>query len=140
MPVLGVVAVDSVDEGINRALDINYAGGTGHTSGIFATDEEVIEKYATAINAGRVIVNSPTSIGGLGGVYNNLNTTLSFGCGTGGGNSTTDNVGVAKLAQLQESASSQKFCHELPDYKEHLHKSRQHRTFARAENQSLPLS
>lgn len=97
MPVLGVVAVDSVDEGINRALDINYAGGTGHTSGIFATDESVIEQYATEINAGRVIVNSPTSIGGLGGVYNNLNTTLSFGCGTGGGNITTDNVGIQNL-------------------------------------------
>ncbi len=97
MPVLGVVAVTSVDEGINRALDINYAGGTGHTSGIFANDESVIEAFATAINAGRVIVNSPTSIGGLGGVYNNLSTTLSFGCGTGGGNITTDNVGVQNL-------------------------------------------
>ena len=97
MPVLGVVAVDSVEEGINRALDINYAGGTGHTSGIFATDESVVEEFATQINAGRVIVNSPTSIGGLGGVYNNLSTTLSFGCGTGGGNITTDNVGVANL-------------------------------------------
>lgn len=97
MPVLGVVSVSSVQEGINRALDINYAGGTGHTAGIFATDESVIEEYATAINAGRIIVNSPTSIGGLGGVYNNLNTTLSFGCGTGGGNITTDNVGVQNL-------------------------------------------
>ncbi len=101
MPVLGVVAVDSVDEGINRALDVNYAGGTGHTSGIFATDEDVIIQYANAINAGRVIVNSPTSIGGLGGVYNNLSTTLSFGCGTGGGNITTDNVGVHNLLNLK---------------------------------------
>ena len=101
MPVLGVVAVDSVEEGINRALDINYAGGTGHTSGIFSTDEAVIEAYATAINAGRVIVNSPTSIGGLGGVYNNLSTTLSFGCGTGGGNITTDNVGIHNLLNLK---------------------------------------
>jgi acetaldehyde dehydrogenase/alcohol dehydrogenase len=97
MPVLGFLAVDSVDEGINRALDVNYAGGTGHTAGIFSTDDNVIEKYAEAINAGRVIVNSPTSIGGLGGVYNNLNTTLSFGCGTGGGNITTDNVGIKNL-------------------------------------------
>lgn len=97
MPVLGFVAVDSVEEGINRALDINYAGGTGHTAGIFANDDEVIERFATAINAGRVIVNSPTSIGGLGGVYNNLNTTLSFGCGTGGGNITSDNVGIKNL-------------------------------------------
>lgn len=101
MPVLGYVAVDSVDDGINRALDINYAGGTGHTSGIFCTDDDVITQYATAINAGRVIVNSPTSIGGLGGVYNNLNTTLSFGCGTGGGNITTDNVGIQNLLNLK---------------------------------------
>jgi acetaldehyde dehydrogenase / alcohol dehydrogenase len=97
MPVLGYVTVDSVDEGINRALDVNYAGGTGHTSGIFSYDDDVIERYATAINTGRIIVNSPTSIGGLGGVYNNLNTTLSFGCGTGGGNITTDNVGIQNL-------------------------------------------
>src|SRR6185437_13789594 len=97
MPVLGYVAADSVDEAINLALDVNYAGGTGHTSGIFCNDDEVIERYAIAINTGRVIVNSPTSIGGVGGVYNNLNTTLSFGCGTGGGNITTDNVGIANL-------------------------------------------
>ena len=97
MPVLGYVVVDTVDDGINRALDINYAGGTGHTAGIFSEDDDVIERFATAINAGRIIVNSPTSIGGLGGVYNNLNTTLSFGCGTGGGNITTDNVGIRNL-------------------------------------------
>jgi len=97
MPVLGFVVVNSVDEGINRALDINYAGGTGHTAGIFTEDDSVLERFSDAINAGRIIVNSPTSIGGLGGVYNNLNTTLSFGCGTGGGNITTDNVGIKNL-------------------------------------------
>jgi acetaldehyde dehydrogenase / alcohol dehydrogenase len=97
MPVLGYVLVDSVEEGLNRSLDINYAGGTGHTAGIYAEDESVIDRFATVINAGRIIVNSPSSIGGLGGVYNHLNTTLSFGCGTGGGNITTDNVGIKNL-------------------------------------------
>lgn len=97
MPVLGYVIVDSVNEGILRALDVNYAGGTGHTAGIFSEDEDVVEQFATAINAGRIIVNSPCCIGGLGGVYNNLNTTLSFGCGTGGGNITSDNVGIKNL-------------------------------------------
>ncbi len=97
MPVLGYVIVDSIEDGINRALDVNYAGGTGHTAGIFAEEESVIERFSDAINAGRVIVNSPTSIGGLGGVYNNLDTTLVFGCGTGGGNITTDNVGIKNL-------------------------------------------
>jgi len=109
MPVLGFVAVDGVDEGINRALDVNYAGGTGHTSGIHSNDDDVIEKYATAINTGRVIVNSPTSIGGLGGVYNNLNTTLSFGCGTGGGNITTDNVGIANLINYKRVPKRRNF-------------------------------
>jgi len=97
MPVLGYVVVDSVQSGINRALDINYAGGTGHTAGIFSQDEDVIQQFSEAINAGRVIVNCPTSIGGLGGVYNNLTTTLSFGCGTGGGNITSDNVSIKNL-------------------------------------------
>jgi acetaldehyde dehydrogenase/alcohol dehydrogenase len=109
MPVLGFVGVDSTDEAINRALDVNYAGGTGHTSGIFCNDDDVIEKYAIAINTGRIIVNSPTSIGGLGGVYNNLNTTLSFGCGTGGGNITTDNVGIANLLNYKRVPKRRNF-------------------------------
>ena len=45
MPVLGCVTVNSEQEGINRSLDINYAGGTGHTAGIFAEDENIIEKF-----------------------------------------------------------------------------------------------
>lgn len=109
MPVLGFVGADSVDEAINSALDINYSGGTGHTSGIFCNDDEVIERFAIAINTGRIIVNSPTSIGGLGGVYNNLNTTLSFGCGTGGGNSTTDNVGIANLINYKRVPKRRNF-------------------------------
>lgn len=101
MPVLGYLMVDTINDGINRSLDVNYAGGTGHTAGIFADDESVIELFSNSINAGRIIVNSPTSIGGLGGLYNNLNTTLSFGCGTGGGNITTDNVGIKNLLNIK---------------------------------------
>ena len=109
MPVLSFVTVSSVSEGLSRALDINYGGGTGHTAGIFSKDDQVIEQFATAINAGRVIVNSPTSIGGLGGVYNNLNTTLSFGCGTGGGNITTDNVGIKNLINYKRVPKRKNF-------------------------------
>lgn len=109
MPVMGIVKVDSIEAGINRALDVNYAGGTGHTAGIFANDDQAIERFATAINAGRVIVNSPTSIGGLGGVYNNLDTTLSFGCGTGGGNITTDNVGIKNLINYKRVPKRRNF-------------------------------
>jgi acetaldehyde dehydrogenase / alcohol dehydrogenase len=109
MPVLGYVIVDSVEDGFNRALDVNYAGGTGHTAGIFSEDEDVVERFSTTINAGRIIVNSPCCIGGLGGVYNNLPTTLSFGCGTGGANNTSDNVGIKNLLNYKRVAKRTNF-------------------------------
>ena len=56
------------------------------------------------INAGRIIVNSPGSIGALGGVYNDMVPTFSFGCGTGGGNSTTDNVNVFHYLNIKRVA------------------------------------
>lgn len=101
MPVLAVMKADSENEALNKCLLVNHSGGTGHTSGIFATDENVISRFQNLINAGRVIVNQPTSLGGLGGIYNNLHTTLSFGCGTGGGNSTTENVNIYNLLNIK---------------------------------------
>jgi acetaldehyde dehydrogenase/alcohol dehydrogenase len=101
MPVLAVMKADSPEDAINKCLLVNYGGGTGHTAGIFSNDEKVIATFQSLINAGRIIVNQPTSLGGLGGVYNNLSTTLSFGCGTGGGNSTTDNVNIYNLLNIK---------------------------------------
>src|ERR1035437_3544789 len=91
-PVLAVYRAKSVDEALKVCVDVNHAGGLGHTAVIFSHDDEVIGKFSEVINAGRIIVNSPGSIGALGAVYNDLVPTFSFGCGTGGGNSTTDNV------------------------------------------------
>jgi acetaldehyde dehydrogenase/alcohol dehydrogenase len=56
------------------------------------------------MNAGRIIVNSPGSVGALGGVYNDLVPTFSFGCGTGGGNSTTDNVNIYHYLNIKRLA------------------------------------
>jgi len=56
------------------------------------------------INAGRIIVNSPGSIGAIGGVYNDMVPTMSFGCGTGVGNSTTDNVNVYHYINIKRVA------------------------------------
>jgi len=103
-PVLGVLPVKSVDDAINVCLDISYNGGLGHTASIFATDEAVIEKFASAVNAGRIIVNSPATIGGLGGVYNDLSPTFSFGCGTGGGNITMDNLNIYHYMNIKRVA------------------------------------
>ncbi len=93
-PVLAVYRAESVDEALKVCIDVNHAGGLGHTAVIFSRNDEIIQKFGEVINAGRIIVNSPGSIGALGGVYNDMVPTFSFGCGTGGGNSTTDNVNV----------------------------------------------
>ncbi len=104
-PVLGIVAVDSEAEAINAALDVLYFGGVGHTASIFSTDQALIDRFAAAINAGRIIVNSPSSVGALGGVYNDLTPTLSFGCGTGGGNSTIENVTARHYLNIKAVAA-----------------------------------
>lgn len=104
-PVLGIVAVDGEDAAINAAMDVLYFGGVGHTASIFCEDEAVTTRYGEALNAGRIIVNSPSSVGALGGVYNDLTPTFSFGCGTGGGNSTSAPGTTGRRACASPSAS-----------------------------------
>jgi acetaldehyde dehydrogenase/alcohol dehydrogenase len=103
-PVLAVYRAKSVDEALKVCVDVNHAGGLGHTAVVFSKNDEVIGKFSDVINAGRIIVNSPGSIGALGGVYNDMVPTFSFGCGTGGGNSTTDNVNVYHYLNIKRVA------------------------------------
>ncbi len=103
-PVLAVYRAHSVNEALKVCVDVNHSGGLGHTAVVFSNNEEVIRKFGDAINAGRIIVNSPGSIGALGGVYNDMVPTFSFGCGTGGGNSTTDNVNVYHYLNIKRMA------------------------------------
>jgi len=103
-PVLAVYRAKSTDEALKVCLDVNHAGGLGHTAVIFSNNDAVIQKFSEVINAGRIIVNSPGSIGALGGVYNDMVPTFSFGCGTGGGNTTTDNVNVYHYLNIKRVA------------------------------------
>jgi acetaldehyde dehydrogenase / alcohol dehydrogenase len=103
-PVLAVYRAKSVSEALKTCIDVNHAGGLGHTAVIFSRNEEVIREFGNLINAGRIIVNSPGAIGALGAVYNDLVPTFSFGCGTGGGNSTTDNVNVQHYLNIKRVA------------------------------------
>jgi len=103
-PVLAVYRAKSVDEALRVCVDVNHAGGLGHTAVIFSTNDDIIRRFSEAVNAGRIIVNSPGSIGALGGVYNDMVPTFSFGCGTGGGNSTTDNVNVYHYLNIKRVA------------------------------------
>ena len=103
-PVLSVYRAKSVDEALKGCIDVNHAGGLGHTAVIFSRNDEVISKFSEVMNAGRIIVNSPGSIGALGAVYNDLVPTFSFGCGTGGGNSTTDNINIYHYLNIKRLA------------------------------------
>ena len=64
----------------------------------------MIRKFGEVMNAGRILVNSPGSVGAVGAIYNDLVPTFSFGCGTGGGNSTTDNVNIYHYLNIKRLA------------------------------------
>jgi acetaldehyde dehydrogenase / alcohol dehydrogenase len=103
-PVLSVYRAKSVDEALKVCVDVNHAGGLGHTAVIFSRNDEIIAKFSEVINAGRILVNSPGSVGAVGAIYNDLVPTFSFGCGTGGGNSTTDNVNIYHYLNIKRVA------------------------------------
>jgi len=103
-PVLSVYRAKSADEALRVCVDVNHAGGLGHTAVIFSHNDELIRKFSEVINAGRIIVNAPGSIGALGGIYNDMVPTFSFGCGTAGGNSTTDNINVYHYLNIKRLA------------------------------------
>ena len=103
-PVLAVYRAKSHAEALKICVDVNHAGGLGHTAVIFSRNDGVVREFGNVINAGRIIVNSPGAIGALGAVYNDLVPTFSFGCGTGGGNSTTDNVNIYHYLNIKRVA------------------------------------
>ncbi|MCX2934524.1 bifunctional acetaldehyde-CoA/alcohol dehydrogenase [Mycobacterium sp. CVI_P3] len=104
MPVLGVVRARTVQHAIDIAVLVTEHGGLGHTSAIYADDQAVIDAYSLAVRTGRILVNAPTAVGALGGVYNNLTPTFSLGCGTWGGSSTTENVNYRQLLNIKTVA------------------------------------
>lgn len=102
MPVLGMVRATSVQHGIDAAVAVVEHGGLGHTSSVYARDEDVVQRYSAAIRTGRILVNAPTAVGALGGIYNSLPPTFSLGCGTWGGSMTTDNVNYKNLLNIKQ--------------------------------------
>jgi acetaldehyde dehydrogenase/alcohol dehydrogenase len=101
MPVLGVVRSPSVEHAIAACELVTEHGGLGHTSAVYAQDDDVVARFAEAIRTGRILVNAPTAVGALGGVYNALTPTFSLGCGTWGGSTTTDNVNYRNLLNVK---------------------------------------
>lgn len=101
MPVLGLVRARDVQHALDVAVLVTEHGGLGHTSAVYAADDAVVDAYAKAVRTGRILVNAPTAVGALGGVYNNLTPTFSLGCGTWGGSSTTENINYLQLLNIK---------------------------------------
>lgn len=103
-PILASYTVADFEEGIEMCRRINHHGGLGHTVSIFSENEEMIERFAEVMNAGRLLVNQPASYGALGGTYNALQPSLTLGCGSGGKNITADNISARHLLNIQRVA------------------------------------
>ena len=103
-PVLAYYTVESSDEGIALADKLVRYAGMGHSAVIHSENKEIIEKYSKTLNTGRIMVNSPATHGGIGDIYNTNVPSLTLGCGTFGGNSTTDNVSSVNLINIKRVA------------------------------------
>ncbi len=103
-PVLAYYIVENADEGIELAEKLIEFGGLGHSAVIHSEDEETIEKFSKTVKVGRIIVNSPSTHGAIGDIYNTNLPSLTLGCGTFGGNSTTSNVSSANLINIKKVA------------------------------------
>ncbi len=96
-PVLAIVKAKDAQHGIELAGKMVNLGGLGHTSCIHSNDDAIIKKFADHCQTCRIVVNSPTSQGGIGDLYNTMTPSLTLGCGSYGKNSTSQNVGVQNL-------------------------------------------
>ena len=103
-PVLAYYISDNDDEGIALAEKLIEFGGLGHSAVIHSENKETIEKFAERMKAGRLIVNSPSTHGAIGDIYNSNMPSLTLGCGTFGGNSTTANVSSVNLINVKRVA------------------------------------
>jgi acyl-CoA reductase-like NAD-dependent aldehyde dehydrogenase len=102
-PILSAYTVDGEQEGLALCKRILGRQGTGHTAIIHATDEAIIERFGLEMPASRILVNSPGSLG-VCGVTTGLEPSFTLGCGTFGGNSTTDNVTYRNLHNVKRVA------------------------------------
>ena len=103
-PVLGYMIADSTKKGIDLAEQMIEFNGMGHSAVIHATDESVINEYSLRMKASRIIVNSPSSHGAIGDLYNTNMPSLTLGCGSYGGNSVSTNVSTLNLINQKRVA------------------------------------
>ena len=103
-PVLGYYIAESKEDALDKCEKLIEYGGLGHSAVIHSEDENTILQFSEKVKVGRIIVNSPSTHGAIGDIYNTNMPSLTLGCGTFGGNSTTANVSSANLINLKRVA------------------------------------
>lgn len=100
-PVLACYKVKNAEEGIARAAEVVAFGGMGHSSVIHSYNDKVIQAYSERMQTCRILVNQPSSQGGIGDIYNTNLPSLTLGCGSYGRNATSSNVTAVNLINLK---------------------------------------
>ncbi|WP_040647233.1 bifunctional acetaldehyde-CoA/alcohol dehydrogenase [Pseudoflavonifractor capillosus] len=106
-PVLAMYKAETFDEALQKAERLVADGGYGHTSSLYVDlrETEKMAKHAAAMKTCRILVNTPAAQGGIGDLYNfKLAPSLTLGCGSWGGNSVSENVGVKHLINIKTVA------------------------------------
>jgi len=103
-PVLAVVKAKDVEDGMKKSETMLELGGLGHTAVIHSKNEDVIQEFGKRMKASRIVVNTPSSFGGIGDVYNSMMPSLTLGCGSYGRNSTSTNVSALNLINKKRIA------------------------------------
>jgi acetaldehyde dehydrogenase/alcohol dehydrogenase len=104
MPVLAYFVVEDENQGFAYAKKMLELGGLGHSAVIHTDDEALSVRYGQEMKVGRVIINSPSSQGAIGDIYNTNTPSLTLGCGSFGRNSTTSNVSSVNLINKKRIA------------------------------------
>lgn len=107
-PVLAMYKSENFDDALEKAAQLIADGGYGHTSSVYlnaVTEQEKLDAFSAKMKTCRVLVNTPSSFGGIGDLYNfKLAPSLTLGCGSWGGNSVSENVGVKHLVNIKTVA------------------------------------
>lgn len=106
-PVLGMYRAKDFDDAVEKAAALVEFAGMGHTSVLYTRPEnrDRIKRYSRRLSTGRVLINMPSSQGAIGDVYNfRLEPSLTLGCGSWGGNSVSENVGIRHLINVKTVA------------------------------------
>jgi acetaldehyde dehydrogenase (acetylating) len=102
-PTLAFFVADGIEQGANRCEEILQYGGMGHTCGMHTSSREAAIRYGEQMPASRVIINSPTTHGAIG-FSTDLTPSMTLGCGSWGGNVTSDNVSPIHLMDIKRVA------------------------------------